>query len=209
MVAMLDKPGLALTIIFGITIFLLGGFSYLVLIFIFLFLSVLATKYGYYEKKDMGIYEHDRSWENVLSNGLVPTLAVIVGFFLGWGPLPYVCAIAAIMADKFASELGVLGGDPISLDGFKHVKPGTSGAISVTGTIMSLAGSAAIGIAALFLFGLTPTTALLIALAGFAGGVVDTLVGVFEEKGFGSKGITNTICSIVGVAIGLMIQGGL
>jgi len=209
MVAMLDKPGLALTIIFGMTIFLLGGFSYLVLIFIFLFLSVLATKYGYYEKKDMGIYEHDRSWENVLSNGLVPTLAVIVGFFLGWGPLPYVCAIAAIMADKFASELGVLGGDPISLDGFKHVKPGTSGAISVTGTIMSLAGSAAIGIAALFLFGLTPTTALLIALAGFAGGVVDTLVGVFEEKGFGSKGITNTICSIVGVAIGLMIQGRL
>ena len=209
MVAMLDKPGLALTIIFGMTIFLLGGFSYLVLIFIFLFLSVLATKYGYYEKKDMGIYEHDRSWENVLSNGLVPTLAVIVGFFLGWGPLPYVCAIAAIMADKFASELGVLGGDPISLDGFKHVKPGTSGAISVTGTIMSLAGSAAIGIAALFLFGLTPTTALLIALAGFAGGVVDTLVGVFEEKGFGSKGITNMICSIVGVAIGLMIQGGL
>ncbi len=206
---MLDKPGLALTILFGLTIFILGGFSYLVLIFVFLLLSVVATKYGYYEKKDMGIYEHDRSWENVLSNGLVPTIVVVVGFFLGWGPLPYVCAIAAIMADKFASELGVLGGDPISLDGFKHVKPGTSGAVSITGTIMSLAGSAAIGIAALFLFGLSPNTALLIALAGFAGGVVDTLFGVFEEKGFGTKGTTNMICSIVGAVIGLLIQGRL
>ena len=207
MVAMLDKPGLMLTIIFGVTIFLLGGFSYLMLIFVFLLLSTLATKYGYSEKKDMGIYEHDRSWENVLSNGLVPTIVVIVGFFFGWGPIPYLCAIAAIMADKFASELGVLGGDPISLDGFKRVKPGTSGAITTTGTLMSLAGAAAIGIAGLFLFGLTPNTALLVALAGFAGGFVDTLFGVFEEKGFGTKGTTNTICSIVGAIIGLIIQG--
>ncbi len=207
MVAMLDKPGLTLTIIFGLTILLLGDFSYLMLIFIFLFFSVLATKYGYNEKKEMGIYEHDRSWENVLSNGLVPTVVVIIGFFLGWGPLPYICAIAAIMADKFGSELGVLGGDPVSLNGFKHVTPGTSGAVSITGTILSLAGSAAIGIAALFLFGLTPNTALLVALAGFAGGLVDTVFGVFEEKGFGTKGTTNTICAIVGAAIGLIIQG--
>lgn len=205
MVAMLDKPGLALTIIFGITIFLLGGFSYLVLIFIFLFLSVLATKYGYYEKKDMGIYEHDRSWENVLSNGLVPTVVVVAGYLLGWGPIPYICAIAAVTSDKFASELGVLGGNPISLDGFKRVKAGTSGAVSSTGTLMSIVGAAAVGIAAMFLFGISPTTALLVTLAGFAGGLVDTLFGVFEEKGFGTKGTTNIICSIVGALIGLMV----
>ncbi|MBD3397770.1 DUF92 domain-containing protein [Candidatus Micrarchaeota archaeon] len=205
MVAMLDKPGLALTFIFGLTILLLGDFSYLVLVFIFLLLSVLATKYGYYEKKEMGIYEHDRSWENVLSNGLVPTIVVALGYFLGWGPIPYICSIAAVTADKFASELGVLGGDPVSLDGLKEVAPGTSGAVSSTGTLMSLAGSAAVGIAAMFLFGITPNIALLVALAGFAGGLVDTLFGVFEEKGFGTKGTTNMICSIVGALIGLMV----
>ncbi|MCP4647713.1 MAG: DUF92 domain-containing protein [bacterium] len=205
MVAMLDKPGLALTIIFGLAILLLGDFSYLVLVFIFLLLSVVATKYGYHEKKEMGIYEHDRSWENVLSNGLVPTIVVVVGFFLGWGPIPYICSIAAVTADKFASELGVLGGDPVSLDGFKRVSPGTSGAVSSTGTLMSLAGSAAVGIVAIFLFGITPSTALLVTLAGFAGGLVDTLFGVFEEKGFGTKGTTNIICSIVGALIGLMV----
>jgi uncharacterized protein (TIGR00297 family) len=205
MVVMLDKPGIALTILFGATILLLGDFSYLVLIFIFLVLSVVATKYGYYEKKEMGIYEHDRSWENVLSNGLIPTIVVALGYFLGWGPIPYICSIAAVTADKFASELGVLGGEPVSLDGLKRVLPGTSGAVSSTGTLSSLAGSAAVAIAAMFLFGITPSTALLVALAGFAGGIVDTLFGVFEEKGFGTKGTTNMICSIVGALIGLLV----
>ena len=91
MVVMLDKPGLALTLIFGVTIFFLGDFSYLVLILAFLLLSLVATKYGHHEKKEMGIYEHDRSWENVLSNGLVPTVVVVLGYFLGWGPIPYIC----------------------------------------------------------------------------------------------------------------------
>ena len=205
MVAMLDKPGLALTVLFGAAILIFGGFYHLVLVFIFLLLSLLATKFGYYEKKEMGIYEHDRSWENVFSNGLVPTLIVVAASFLGWGPLPYICSVAAVTADKFASELGVLGGDPISLEGFKRVKPGTSGAVSITGTLLSIVGSAAVGISAMFLFGVTPTVALLIALAGFAGGLVDTVFGVFEEKGFGTKGTTNIICSIVGAAIGIFI----
>ncbi|MEM4272060.1 MAG: DUF92 domain-containing protein [Candidatus Bilamarchaeaceae archaeon] len=206
MVAMLDKPGLLLAFLFAAIIFATGGAPFLILIFVFLALSVFATRFGYYEKKEMGIYEHDRSWENVLSNGLVPTIISAGGFLFGWGPLPYICSVAAVTSDKFASELGVLGGDPISLDGFKKVKPGTSGAVSATGTIMSLAGAAAIGISSIFLFGITPTLALLAAFAGFAGSVADTLFGVLEEKGFGTKGTTNIICAIVGAAIGFLIR---
>jgi len=206
MVAMLDKPGLLLTFLLAIVIFAAGGLQFLALIFAFLVFAILATRFGYYEKKEMGIYEHDRSWENVLSNGLVPTLVSLAGFFLGWGPLPYICAVAAVTADKFASELGVLGGDPISLDGFKRVKPGTSGAVSPTGTIMSLVGAAGIGIVSIFLFGITPTVALMIALAGFAGSFADTLFGVLEEKGFGTKGTTNLLCSVTGAALGFLIR---
>jgi len=176
------------------------------LIFAFLIFALLATRFGYYEKKEMGIYEHDRSWENVLSNGLVPAIVSVIGFFLGFGPLPYICSIAAVTADKFASELGVLGGDPTSLDGFKKVKPGTSGAVSPTGTIMSLVGAAGIGIISIFLFGITPTVALMITFVGFAGSFADTLFGVLEEKGFGTKGTTNLLCSIVGAALGFLIR---
>ncbi|MBN2122304.1 DUF92 domain-containing protein [Candidatus Micrarchaeota archaeon] len=205
MVAMLDKPGVVLTLVFGAVIVLFGSFSQLLLMFVFLFLSVMVTKFGYQEKKEMGIYEHDRSWENVLSNGLIPTLSVIASFFLGLGPLPFICSVSAVASDKFASELGVLGGSPLTLAGFGEVKPGTSGAVSVTGTLMSILGAALVGVASVFLFGITPTTAILVALAGFAGSVADTLFGVFEEKGLGTKGTTNIICSIVGALIGMVI----
>jgi uncharacterized membrane protein len=47
--------------------------------------------------------------------------------------------------------------------------------------------------------------ATLVTVAGFAGALVDTLFGVFEEKGFGTKGTTNIICSITGAAIGMVI----
>ncbi len=205
MVAMLDRPGLVLTLVFGAAIVIFGSFLHLVLVFMFLLLSIMVTKFGYSEKKEMGIYEHDRSWENVLSNGLIPTLVVITGFFLGLGPIPFICSVSAVTADKFASELGVLGGNPISLEGIKRVKPGTSGAVSITGTFMSLAGAALVGVAAIFLFGVTPTTAILITLAGFAGSLADTFFGVFEEKGFGTKGTTNIICSVVGAVIGMAL----
>jgi uncharacterized protein (TIGR00297 family) len=205
MVAMLDRPGLVLTLVFGAAIAFFGSFLHLILVFLFLLLSIMVTRFGYYEKKEMGIYEHDRSWENVLSNGLIPTLVVMLSFFLGLGPIPFICSVSAVTADKFASELGVLGGQPISLDGLKGVKPGTSGAVSITGTFMSLAGAALVGVAAIFLFGVSPTMATLVTVAGFAGALVDTLFGVFEEKGFGTKGTTNIICSITGAAIGMVI----
>ena len=203
MVAMLDRAGITLALIFGAVVYLSGGFPYLLLMLVFLFISVVVTKYGYYEKKEMGIYEHDRSWENVLSNGLIPALAALATPVAG--PMPYICSIAAITADKFGSELGVLGGEPVSLAGFRRVKPGTSGAVSSLGFMVSLMGAAIIGIISIFLFDITPTAALLVALIGFAGGLVDTLFGVFEEKGLGTKGTTNLICAAVGALGGYLL----
>ncbi len=203
MVAMLDKPGLTLAILFGAAVFIFGGAPYLALMLFFLVLALFVTRYGYYEKKDMGIYEHDRSWENVLSNGLVPAICAVLSPIVG--PLPYVASVAAVTSDKFASELGVLSGEPVSLDGFRKVKPGTSGAVSMLGFLMSLCGAALIGISGIFLFGLTPTAAMLITLAGFAGSIIDTLFGILEERGIGTKGTTNIICSAAGAIIGLYI----
>ncbi|MFA5411897.1 MAG: DUF92 domain-containing protein [Candidatus Micrarchaeia archaeon] len=203
MVAMLDKPGLALSVLFGAAVLVFGGAPYLALMLFFLMLAIFVTKYGYYEKKEMGIYEHDRSWENVLSNGLVPAFCAVLSPVVG--PMPYIASVAAVTSDKFASELGVLSGEPLSLDGFKRVKPGTSGAVSTLGFVMSLCGAALIGISAIFLFGVSPTAALLITLAGFAGSVIDSIFGILEERGLGTKGTTNIICSIAGAVIGLYI----
>jgi uncharacterized protein (TIGR00297 family) len=201
MKGVLDTRGVLLALLFGAVLFFYGGASYLLLMLAFFALAVAVTKYEYEVKKEMGLYEHERGWENVLSNGLLPSALAVASPQLG--PIPFIACVASVTADKFGSELGVLdASDPVSLLGFRPVRPGTSGAMSRIGTLGSLAGASAIGFAAMFVFGLNPTQALLIGLAGLAGSVADTFFGVFEERGFGTKGTTNFICSLAGAIVG-------
>ncbi len=200
MPVMLDKYGLMLALAMGLLIAVFGGLSYLALILIFLFSAVVATKYENRRKREMGIYEHERSWENVLSNGLLPTILAVGSPFLG--SIPYIATLAAVSADKFASELGVLSGNPIYLGSFASVRAGKSGAVSVVGFVASLLGAALIATISIFIFGINPTQALIITLIGFAGSVIDSVVGIFEEMGIGTKGTTNFICSLSGAVLG-------
>jgi uncharacterized protein (TIGR00297 family) len=205
MAGVLDGKGVALAVFFGAVLFFYGGTGYLALMLIFFLLAIAATKYEYQIKKDMGLYEHERGWENVLSNGLLPAILAIMSPTLG--PFPFIASIAAVTADKFGSEVGVLdASDPVSIFTLKPVKPGTSGGMSRIGTIASLAGSAAIGFSSIFVFGLDPNQAFLVAIAGLAGSIADTMFGVLEENGIGTKGTTNFICSLVGSLIGLTIK---
>lgn len=201
MAGVLDKGGIVLAVFFGVVLYVYGGLAYLALMLFFFFLAIVVTRYEYEVKRDMGLYEHERGWENVLSNGLLPSLLAVLSPFLG--PMPFMASMAAITADKFGSEVGVLEpGNPVSLFDLKPVKPGTSGAMSRLGTIASLGGASAIGFCAMFLFGIDPTQALLVGFAGFVGCLADTVFGVFEERGFGTKGTTNFICALVGALIG-------
>ncbi|MBN1169431.1 DUF92 domain-containing protein [Candidatus Micrarchaeota archaeon] len=201
MKGVLDIRGVLLALFFGIVLFLFGGLNYLILMLFFFFLAVAVTKYEYEIKRDMGLYEHERGWENVLSNGLLPAILAVLSPITG--PIPFVASIAAVTADKFGSEIGILDPkDPISLLNLKAIKPGTSGAMSVLGTVGSFAGASLIGASSMFIFSFDPTQALLIGIAGLAGSIADTLFGVLEERGIGTKGTTNFICSITGAAIG-------
>ncbi|MDD5337046.1 MAG: DUF92 domain-containing protein [Candidatus ainarchaeum sp.] len=205
MAVMLDKNGLIASALMGILILFSGGWEYLMLLLAFLGISVIATSYEGEEKKQLGIYEYERSWENVLSNGLLPTLLAFAGAFLG--PMPFIASVAAITSDKFASELGVLEKKkPIYLLGLKEVPPGTSGAVSPLGTFMSFAGALFIGVAAILIFGISPTSALLVGVVGFLGNVADTIAGVFEEKGIGNKYTSNFICSLTGALLGMYLK---
>lgn len=205
MAVMLDKKGLLLSALMGVLTLVFGGKEYLALLLIFLAFSVMATRCGEEEKKERGIYEYERSWENVLSNGLIPALLAVAQPILG--PLPFITSVAAVTADKFASELGVLGkARPISLLTLKEVAPGTSGAISAMGTMMSFAGALTLGAAAVLVFGIKPSTALAVGIGGLIGGLVDSIAGIFEEKGIGNKSSSNLLCSLAGGIAGIYIK---
>jgi len=201
-IALLDWAGLGLALVMGVVVAVAGQLAFFGLLLFFLFASVIVTKYGYEKKREMGLYEHERSWENVLANGLVPTICAVASPHVGWGP--YVGSLAAITADKFASELGVLGGEPVYLLTLKKVKRGTNGAVTFFGLLMSLDGGLLVGFAtSLFIPGIDLWKIVAIGMIGFAGSFADSLVGVLEEKGIGSKATTNAICSLFGAVAGL------
>jgi len=208
-ILLLDVPGLVASIAIGAVVLFFSGQFWLqnfILLFSFLILGVAVTKWRHDEKKERGLYEHERSWKNVLSNGGVPALCCIAYYFI---PNPawiaaYVGSLAAATSDKFASELGVLSGKPINLRNLKPTKPGTSGAISGLGTLMSFTGALIMALVAYFLFYFNPMYIFAIAVIGFLGGLVDTLMGIPEELGFGTKSSTNIICTVVGALLGYL-----
>jgi len=199
---LLDGLGLSLALFMGALVFYFGQANFFVIFLLFLAASVVATKYGFAKKRELGLYEHERSWENVLANGIVPTAAAIASPSVGFGA--FIGSVAAIASDKFASELGVLGGEPLCLLTFKPGKRGESGCISYFGTLMSANGALLIGLGWWLL---NPGTSLWLVLqigaVGFAGSFADSIAGVLEERGFGTKATTNMLCALVGALLGL------
>lgn len=169
----------------------------------FLIVGIVITKYKYEEKKEKGVYEHERSWQNVVSNSAFPLFCCIAYSYTGsiaW-IAAYLGGFAGAMADKFGSEIGVLSERPISLGSFKRVKQGTSGAVSPLGTYLSLIGALIIGVVGYFLYHYSPLSIFSVAIFGLIGSVADSFAGVLEERGIGTKGTSNLICTIAGGAL--------
>ncbi len=215
----LDIKGLLVALLFGLLIFVFGGARwgtfFLITIVYFLILSYIVTRMGEKTKVGLGLYERGRGWKNVVANGIVPLIFAFV-FFLNsnqsfGGFLPqtaviaaYVASVAAITADKFASELGVLDDAPIMLLTLKKVERGTSGGVSPFGLLMSAFAAFLISLI-LLAFNVKVISVAAITFAGFAGGLVDSALGYFEEKGRGNKYTSNIGCAITGAVIALVI----
>jgi uncharacterized protein (TIGR00297 family) len=95
---------------------------------------------------------------------------------VGW--LGFAASLAAVNADTWATELGVLNPTaPRMITNWKkRVEKGTSGGISLFGTLASLFGAAVIAIPAA-LFAGDWSLLLLISVAGLAGSLFDSLLG--------------------------------
>jgi uncharacterized protein (TIGR00297 family) len=171
------------TIIFGI-----GGWQWAILLLTFFITSSALSrafknrKQNLNEKFSKG---HERDAGQVFGNGGVATFFVLVHMIypqsiLGW--VGFAASLAAVNADTWATELGVLNPAPPRMitDLRKRVEKGTSGGISLWGTGASLLGSSIIALLAVFLSPsgtLNTNYFLLITAAGIAGSLFDSLLG--------------------------------
>ncbi len=186
----LSRSGVLGAVLVGTLVFGLGGLAWGALLVVFFFSSSAlshfkeARKAAVAEKFSKG---SRRDLAQALANGGVGALAAI-GNLLWPHPLWWVAfagAMATVNADTWATELGVLSRDaPRLITTGKPVEPGTSGGLTVTGTLAALGGAALIGlVAAGFDLATGRTIAwaagllLVISAAGLAGSLVDSLLG--------------------------------
>ncbi len=145
--------------IVGALIFGLGGPAWGVLVIVFFVSSSLVSRWrDELKAKPSAVFAKGsrRDLGQVLANGGVAS-ALAVGHLV-WPESPalfaaFVGAIAAATADTWATEIGLLSAaPPVLITTGEPVERGTSGGVTVLGTVAATAGAATIGFAAMLLF---------------------------------------------------------
>ncbi|MEB2333845.1 MAG: DUF92 domain-containing protein [Anaerolineaceae bacterium] len=180
----LSKSGAFAAMILGTIIFGLGGIPWAAILLTFFFTSSALSRA--FKKRKQGLNEKysksdRRDAGQVLGNGGLAAALVILHYFypesnIGW--IGFAASLAAVNADTWATEIGVL--NPtlprMIMDLRKRVEKGTSGGVSLVGTLASLAGSALIAALA-SLFTTNWSLFLPITFAGLAGSLFDSFLG--------------------------------
>ncbi|MDP9200594.1 MAG: DUF92 domain-containing protein [Gemmatimonadota bacterium] len=124
----------------------------------------------------------ERDMGQVLANGGVYAISAL-GYLLSPSPIWYAAgigALAASAADTWATEVGTLvGGEPISIISARKVPPGTSGGVTLIGTMAGAGGALFIGAGATLANWPVPFAAA--ALGGMAGALADSLLGAMLQ----------------------------
>jgi uncharacterized protein (TIGR00297 family) len=187
----LNRSGAWAAAISGGVIFGLGGFPWVVLLMAFFISSSVLSrafarlKASLSEKFSKG---SQRDWGQVLANGGLSALLAIVHALYpdqAWPWVAFAGAMAAVNADTWATELGVLNPTPPRLvTTGKIVERGASGGVSLLGSLAALVGAVFIALfASIFsIWNTLPSSSFLILLAaatlgGLCGAFFDSLLG--------------------------------
>jgi uncharacterized protein (TIGR00297 family) len=183
----LSLSGAGMAILVGLCIALGFGSEGILLIGTFFISSSLFSKFNRKKKRSLGdIHEKGstRDWLQVLANGGIPAALGLATFF--WASPLFILALGISLAsansDTWASELGTLSKrPPISIRSLRSVATGTSGAVSLGGTLAGFVGSLLIALVATLLFQLSLEVFVSILIFGFLGMLLDTVIGAYLQ----------------------------
>lgn len=172
----------------GGLIFGLGGIKWAVLLLAF-FVSSSVWSRAFNRRKAHLSNQYAkgsrRDWGQVLANGGLGAVLVVVGYFFpgdAWPWVAYGGALAAVNADTWATELGVFNPSPPRLiTNGRPVERGTSGGVTMLGYLAVVGGAGLIGSLAVILASSQPMNSGMLAgvitLAGMVGSTFDSLLG--------------------------------
>lgn len=180
----LNKSGAFAATFIGTIIFGIGGWQWTIVLLTFFITSSALSRM--FKKRKQGLNEKyskgdTRDAGQVFGNGGLATAFVLVNALypesnIGW--IGFAASLAAVNADTWATELGVLNPTPPRMitKPATRVEKGTSGGISLFGTLASLLGAFVIALVMAVCTGqwfLLPY----ITIAGLAGSLFDSLLG--------------------------------
>jgi len=187
----LNFSGFLASVFVGTVVFGLGGWQWAIVLMVFFISSSVLTKA--FKKRKLNLNEKfskggRRDWGQVFGNGGLATFFVLLhaipifaesSFF--W--YAFVATLAAVNADTWATEIGVLNPYPPRMITrlSEVVEKGTSGGVSVYGSLGSLIGSGIIGLMGVLLspypIGSGLLTFVILTGSGFMGSLFDSLLG--------------------------------
>ena len=218
---MLDLSGMLAAMVVGLTVSLLGHWTWLIILVIFLFVASIATKWRFEEKRALSIHESNegaRGWRNVMANGAAASLVAILGWLGGgdWYFLAVACSVSVALSDTLASEIGSLDPRTRSIITLEAVPPGTNGGMSPTGTMAALLGALIIAASTVLLAPVydesmaTASIFVTVTIVGWLGCQIDSILGeLLENRGYIGKHTVNFLATLSGAAMAAIVAFGL
>lgn len=185
----LTMSGAVAAIVIG-ALCVLAGWGWAALLILYFVVAVAFSRLGAEVKASRtgGVVAKagGRDAVQVLANGGVYALAAFLSVRLGAGVAPLLAAaavgaLAASAADTLATEIGTfVGAEPRSVIDWRVVPTGTSGGVSVAGSLAMLGGAILVALAASGM-GLT-SHAVAAVFGGIAGALADSLLGAVVQE---------------------------
>jgi uncharacterized protein (TIGR00297 family) len=197
------------------------GFRGWLAVVVYLLVGSLVTRLGFRRKQAQGLAEArggrrgpENVWGSAATGALLAMAAVVAP--LPWRQpllLAFVASFAAKLGDTCGSEVGKRWGRRcVLITTLRPVPPGTDGAISLEGTLASLAGSALMAGLGLLL-GLLPdaASALLVTVVGLLATVLESVIGATAQRRWSwlSNELVNGIQTALAAGLALLASSWL
>lgn len=205
-------PGAITGACIGIVTWLGAGSAGWTMLFATFAIAAATTRLGHQRKAALGIAEGRggrRGPGNALANTGIAAWAILISVGMATPSSAWFAAVAALAtaaSDTVASEVGkAYGRTTWLITRFKRVPPGTSGAISVEGTLAGALGAAVLAATGAVL-GLVPFAAISpIAVAATLASFAEGWLAVhFEGNGALNNDCLNFLNSLIGAALALV-----